>query len=192
MTTPTPESQQAALKPADFALLNPSKDTEADHAVASTIRRIDMELRAGNTKFVLDAEVHIWQARVTLELQTLWPIIRPILIEWIKAQRATPVSESHAALAEKLADYKQADDDGVMCLVSRQAVDEAVAALRAHPAGGVSEDVVERVAEWLSYRYGSDLPLKEKASEGRIRWRADARNALRAAGIGAGVVENDK
>lgn len=34
------------------------------------------------------------------------------------------------ALLNALADYRQCDDDGRMCIVSRQAVDEAIAALR--------------------------------------------------------------
>lgn len=46
---------------------------------------------------------------------------------------AEKVAQKREAILSALKSYSQADDDGVMCIVSRQAVDEAIAMLAAAP-----------------------------------------------------------
>jgi hypothetical protein len=65
----------------------------------------------------------------------------------IKAQRKE-------AMLSALKSYKQADEDGVMCLVSRQAVDEAIAALQAPgQTASVGEDAADEIVTRLYRRF---------------------------------------
>ena len=70
----------------------------------------------------------------------------PFLASWVSAKKAkaTPLYDHPPAVGQEclqaLRSYEQADHDGVMVLVSRQALDMAISALSgAQPAGGGAE-----------------------------------------------------
>lgn len=62
----------------------------------------------------------------TMGMMLTWNYLSAELDKWIAAQKP----ELSPAAVEALASYQQADMDGVMVLVSRQAVEECLRALR--------------------------------------------------------------
>lgn len=89
---------------------------------------------------------------------------------------------------EALAHYSQADEDGVMVLASRQAIDEVLAYLRAPQSPEPAGDVVERVLDALDAACLND-------DGKRVSWlgytRDDRLSVIRAA-LKAAMTQDDK
>lgn len=149
--TPTPESQQAANNRDYMAL--PKKLKEI-------IERNGMfHIGWGGAANHLEADAE----RIVSEIAAL--------------RTRAPVDVSHAALADRLeALLSHPAITGSDSQALPAAMREAANALRAHPAGGVSEEQVR----------AADAAHGVAMSEGK-GWREAMREALRAAGIGAGV-----